>query len=123
MGMTMTLAKRTCAHLPGHILAIACESLTTRAGGGAAGAIKAYAGANGSGALLGSIDLAANSGAGYEVWTPRSLRFSGTALSFDLGASANGVALDNISSVPEASRLLMLLLGGAAVLRLGRRRA
>ena len=87
-----------------------------------AGAIKAYAGANGSGALLGSIDLAANSGAGYEVWTPRSLRFSGTALSFDPGASANGVALDNISAVPESSSLLMLLLGGAAVLRLGSRR-
>ena len=87
-----------------------------------AGAIKAYAGANGSGALLGSIDLAANSGAGYEAWTAKAFSFSGTALSFDLGAGANVVALDNLSSVPEASSLLMLLLGGAAVLRLGSRR-
>ena len=86
------------------------------------GAIKAYAGANGSGALLGSIDLAANSGAGYENWSARSFSFSGTALSFDLGASANVVALDNISSVPESSTLVMMLLGAAAMLRLGRRR-
>ena len=86
------------------------------------GAVKAYAGANGSGALLGSIDLAANSGAGYDVWTTQALSFSGTALSFDLGAGANVVALDNVSSVPEASSLLMMLLGGAAVLRLGSRR-
>ena len=86
------------------------------------GAIKAYAGANGSGAQLGSIDLAANSGTGYDVWTAKAFSFSGTALSFDLGASANVVALDNVSSVPEASSLLMLLLGGAAVLRLGSRR-
>ena len=88
-----------------------------------AGAIKAYAGANGSGALLGSIDLAANSGAGYDTWTARSFSFLGTAQSFDLGASANVVALDNVSSVPEISSLLMLLLGGATVLRLGRRRS
>ena len=88
------------------------------------GALKAYAGANGSGALLGSIDLAANSGAGYDAWTTQAVSFSGTALSFDLGARANAVALDNVSSVPEASSLLMLLLGGAAVLRLcSRRRA
>ena len=87
------------------------------------GAIKAYAGANGSGALLGSIDLAANSGAGYDTWTSKVFSFSGTALSFDLGASVNGVALDNVSSVPEASSMLMMLLGGAAVLGLGRRRA
>ena len=86
------------------------------------GAIKAYAGANGSGALLGSIDLAANSGAGYDGWTARSFSFSGTALSFDLGASANVVALDNISSVPESSTLVMMLLGAAAMLRLGSRR-
>lgn len=87
-----------------------------------AGAIKAYAGANGTGALLGSLDLAANNAAGYDVWSARSLRFNGTALSFDLGAGANAVALDNVSSVPEASSLLMMLLGGAAVLRLGSRR-
>ena len=87
------------------------------------GALKAYAGANGSGALLGSLDLAANSGTGYDAWTTKAFSFSGTALSFDLGAGANAVALDNVSSVPEAGSLLMMLLGGAAVLRLGRRRS
>ncbi len=87
-----------------------------------AGALKAYAGTNGTGALLGSIDLAANSGAAYDSWTSKAFSFSGTALSFDLGASANTVALDNLSSVPESSSLLMMLLGGASVLRLGSRR-
>ena len=86
------------------------------------GAVKAYAGANGSGALLGSIDLAVNSGTGYDAWTAKAFSFSGTALSFDVGAGVNAVALDNVSSVPEASSLLMMLLGGAAVLRLGSRR-
>ncbi len=88
------------------------------------GAIKAYAGLNGTGALLGSMDLAANNASGYDVWTARTFSFSGNAKSFDVGAAANAVAFDNVSSVPETSSLLMLLLGGAAVMGMaGRRRA
>lgn len=82
--------------------------------------IKAYAGLNGSGALLGSVLLASN-GTDYSTWTATSLSFSGTALSFDLTATAGGVALDNISAVPEPSSLA-LLLGGATVLLARRRR-
>ena len=66
--------------------------------------------------------LAANNAAGYDTWTTKAFSFSGTALSFDVGAGANAVALDNVSSVSEASSLLMMRLGGAAVLRLGSRR-
>ena len=50
-----------------------------------------------------------------------SLTFNGTALSFDLTATAAGVALDNISAVPEPSSLA-LLLGGATLLLARRRR-
>lgn len=84
-------------------------------------AIKAYAGLNGTGTLLGSIDLTANS-ADYTAWNQAVLSFSGTALSFDLTGAANVVALDNISAVPEPSSLA-LMLGGAALLLARRRRA
>ncbi len=43
------------------------------------GAVKAYAGLNGTGALLGSMDLAANNASGYDVWTARTFSFSGNA--------------------------------------------
>lgn len=88
----------------------------------ATGAVKAYSGLNGSGTLLGSIDLAANSSAAYDHWTRLNFSYAGTAHSFDLSGSANNVALDNISAVPEPASLLMLLAGGVAVLRQGARR-
>jgi hypothetical protein len=82
--------------------------------------IKAYSGLNGTGTLLGSVLLASN-GTDYTTWTATSLTFGGTALSFDLTATAAGVALDNISAVPEPSSLA-LLLGGATLLLARRRR-
>jgi len=88
---------------------------------GTAVEIKAYSGLNGTGSLLGSVTLAAN-GTDYTTWTSTSLTFSGTALSFDLTGTATGVALDNISAVPEPSSLA-LMLGGAALLLARRRRA
>lgn len=82
--------------------------------------VKAYSGLNGTGNLLGTVVLGTN-GADYTSWTATSLTFSGTALSFDLTATAAGVALDNISAVPEPSSLA-LMLGGATLLLARRRR-
>ncbi|MBV8036165.1 MAG: PEP-CTERM sorting domain-containing protein [Pelomonas sp.] len=83
-------------------------------------AIKAYSGLNGTGTLLGSLDLTANS-ADYSAWNHAVLSFSGTAMSFDLTGMANAVALDNISAVPEPGSVA-LMLGGAALLLARRRR-
>jgi hypothetical protein len=86
----------------------------------AVGAIKAYSGLNGTGTLLGTIDLGTNS-ADYTSWTQAMLSFNGTAHSFDLTGAANVVGLDNIAAVPEPSSLA-LMLAGASVLLLRRRR-
>jgi formate dehydrogenase assembly factor FdhD len=87
------------------------------------GAIKAYSGLNGTGTLLGSFDLAANSGAGYDVWKKGTFTFSGTALSFDLTGSANMVGLDNIASVPEPTSVALMAAGvGVIALSVFRRR-
>ena len=89
----------------------------------AAGAVKAYSGLNGTGTLLGSIDLTANNGGAYDVWTQKNFYFSGTALSFDLTGSANAVALDNISAVPEPTTTALMLAGvGVVALSIFRRR-
>lgn len=89
-----------------------------------AGAVKAYSGLNGTGSLLGTLDLAANAGDTYNVWTPVRFLFNGTARSFDLTGTANLAALDNISvsAVPEPSTMLLMLCGGVAVLRTTHRR-
>ena len=82
--------------------------------------VKAYSGLNGTGTLLGSFLVAANT-TDFSVWTPNIFSFNGVAQSFDL-SGANGVAgLDNISAVPEPTSLA-LLLGGATVLLARRRR-
>jgi hypothetical protein len=86
----------------------------------ATGAIKAYSGLNGTGTLLGTLDLGANS-ADYTAWNKAVLSFSGTAKSFDLTGAANVVALDNIAAVPEPTSLA-LMLAGASVLLARRRR-
>ncbi len=83
-----------------------------------AGAIQAYSGLNGTGTLLGSIDLAANvfDGLGIaDVWSLATLGFGGIARSFDFTASANVVGFDNIATVPEPSTMLALLLGGTVL--------
>ncbi|WP_422014394.1 PEP-CTERM sorting domain-containing protein [Roseateles sp.] len=82
-------------------------------------AISAYSGLNGTGTLLGTINLTANS-ADYTTWTQAVLTFGGVAQSFDLTGAANVVGLDNISAVPEPSSVAMLLAG--ATLLLARRR-
>ncbi|RQO54751.1 hypothetical protein DBR47_22040 [Paucibacter sp. KBW04] len=79
------------------------------------GAIKVYSGLNGTGDLLGSFDLSANSSAAYEHWSKFTLSFAGIAKSFDLSGSVGTVAFDNISAVPEPSTLVLMLAGVAAL--------
>ncbi len=86
------------------------------------GAVKAYDGLNGTGTLLGTFDLSANTTGAYDNWTPVQFTFAGTAKSFDLTASANVVGLDNISAVPEADSLMMMLAGGALLVGVAMRR-
>jgi len=87
-------------------------------------AIVAYSGLNGTGTQLGSISLANDDSGDYSGWRAASFSFSGIARSFDLTATADIVALDNITvtAVPEPSSLALLLLGGVAVVRQLKRR-
>lgn len=77
------------------------------------GAIKAYSGLNGTGTLLGTVNLIANSQGSYDSWTQASLSFTGLAQSFDLSGASSTVAFDNITvaAVPEPSIYLSLLCG------------
>jgi len=84
------------------------------------GAIKAYSGLNGTGTLLGTVNLGANT-ADYTTWSKAYLGFSGTAMSFELTNSANLVGLDNIAAVPEPSSFALLLAGGALLVARRRR--
>jgi len=84
------------------------------------GAIKAYSGLNGTGTLLGTINLSANS-ADYSSWNQAVLSFAGTAKSFDLTGTANLVGLDNIAAVPEPGSIALLLAGGTLLLARRRR--
>jgi len=86
------------------------------------GAVKAYSGLNGTGTLLGSFDLAANSSS-YDTWNDVTFKFGGLARSFDLTSAANMVGFDNISAVPEPGMLAMLLAGGIGLAARARRRA
>jgi len=93
------------------------------------GGVKIWSGLNGTGTLLGSINLAVNNTAAlYDTWTFASGTFSGLARSFDFSAGAatagfKGVAFDDIAvfsvplPVPEPSTVLLMLVGGAALLR------
>jgi hypothetical protein len=86
-----------------------------------AGAVKAYAGLNGTGALLGTLDLSRTSDV-YDTWKQVNFNFSGTALSFDLTGSANMVGLDNIAAVPEPEGYALALAGLSVLGLLARRR-
>jgi hypothetical protein len=81
------------------------------------GAIKAYSGLNGTGALIGSFDFAANDFntvdglTAYDTWTKATFNFAGVAKSFDLTGTANVAGLDNISAVPEPTSLALVGMG------------
>jgi len=83
--------------------------------------IKAYSGLNGTGDLLGTLTLSANT-SDYTSWNAAAFSFSGSAHSFDLSGAANVAALDNISAVPEPASALLLLAGGALLAATRRRR-
>jgi hypothetical protein len=92
-------------------------------------AILAYSGLNGTGTLLGRLDLPANDNGNYETWTAITFQFNSDARSFDLTGAANVVALDNFSgdTVPEldaagAPGALTLLIGISGLLSDARRR-
>ncbi len=90
--------------------------------GAAPAALRAYSGLNGTGTLLGTLNLAANTTGGYDVWTPITFAFAGIAQSIDLTGSANLVALDNVSlAIPEPAVGALGALGIAALLAIRRR--
>lgn len=78
--------------------------------------ISAYSGLNGTGSLLGTYTLAANTvDAAVDLWTTTTFNFVGQAKSFDLrGLAAAGsyAAIDNVTAVPEPTSLALL---GAAL--------
>ena len=76
-----------------------------------AGGVKAYAGLNGTGTLLGSFDIAANHAGDYVNWTNVTFNYIGTAQSFDFTASDSFLGFDNIAAVPEPETYALMLAG------------
>lgn len=89
----------------------------------AAGFINVYEGLGGTGALLATLNLAANNGScvgdptgTYCNFSPVGVAFAGTARSVDFGGSANNIGFDNITlgadipggTVPEPGTLGLL---------------
>ena len=93
-------------------------------------AIKVYSGLNGTGSLLGTIDLTHNaqsngcSDSPLCNWQKTTLDFAGVAKSVSFGGNAGNVAFDNISinAVPEPSTYALLALGLVGVAAAMRRR-
>jgi hypothetical protein len=89
-----------------------------------AGAVKAYSGLNGTGDLLGTLDLAANDDGSRSTWTQATVNFTGIAKSFDLSATAGYAGFDNmtINAVPEPESYALGLVGLGLVGAIARRR-
>jgi hypothetical protein len=94
--------------------------------------VSIYSGLNGSGTLLGSFALAANSQNGcadtpFCHWDLASLNFSGIAQSIQFGSAANLAGFDNVTvstvPLPAAGWLLLSALGGLGVVARRKRTA
>ena len=92
-------------------------------------AINIYSGLNGTGAILGSFSLAANSQLGcidtaFCNFDKISVSFAGIGKSVGFGVSPGSVAFDNIevSAVPEPSSYVLTTIGLAALGLFARRR-
>ena len=98
------------------------------------GSVNVYSGLNGTGTLLQTLSLAANTNAGcpgeddtYCVWTPIGVTFAGTAESVVFSGAANFIGFDNItlgsstptSTTPEPATPMTLsaIFAGLALLR------
>ena len=84
--------------------------------------VSAYSGLNGTGELLGTVQLLANATNGgctdspYCFWSLATLDFTGVAHSIQFGSAANVAGFDNVSlapvPLPAAAWLMMSALGG-----------
>lgn len=96
------------------------------------GAVSAYSGENGTGTLLGTINLVANDAGGfatetgnYGSWTLATFNYQGVARSFDFSALAGNAGIDDIrydTTIPVPAALPMMVLGLGALGAVARRR-
>lgn len=92
------------------------------------GAIVAYSGPDGTGDVLGTINLASTftlseAGFNYNIWSQASLSFTGTAQSFDFTPAANIASFDDftLTTIPGPSAAALLTLASLAASRRRRR--
>jgi hypothetical protein len=99
------------------------------------GSVSVWSGLDGTGTLLGTIDLTPNAGscpgysAGFCPFSPIGVGFAGTAMSIEFAGVANQIVFDDVTfgsvtpGVPEPSTWAMMMLGLAGLGLAGRRRA
>ncbi len=101
-----------------------------------AGSVSVFSGLDGTGSLLGTIDLSPNAGScpGFSAtfcpFSPVGVSFAGTAESIEFSGVANGIVFDDVTfgsttpgDTPEPSTWVMMMLGLAGIGLVARRRA